>query len=163
MTAIDTLLKNKKAILEEWFKAIISSYPEEAMKFITSEKDRFLNPIGAVIAENIDTIFDFLMEEKHKDVATSGLESIIRVMAVQDIKPSKAISWGFYLKEILKKIWEKDHVYSPELDAIFQRIDMITLLAFDIYMQCRDDINRIRVKEQLAKKMGINFFSKEER
>jgi len=163
LTVTDTLLKNKKAILEEWFKAIISSYPEEAVKFITSEKDRFLNPIGAVIAENIDTIFDFLMEEKHKDVATSALESIIRVMAVQDMKPSKAISWVFYLKEILEKNLKKEDLYNPELYLIFHKIDDLMLLAFDLYMKCQEDIHRIRVKEQMAKKMGINFFSKEER
>ncbi len=133
------------------------------MKFITSEKDRFLNPIGNVISEGIDVIFDFLVDEKDKDIAINALEGIIRIMALQDIMPSKAVSWVFDLKEILKKKLEKDDVYSQELYAIFYKIDTLMLMAFDIYMQCKEDINRIRIKEQMAKTMGMDALRKVDR
>jgi len=161
LALIEILLKNKKDILKDLFDAIIFFYPKEAVKFLTHEKDRFLNPVGITISESIEIIFDFIMDKKDKDVAIGALESIIRIMAVYDLKPSEAISWVFQLKDVLKKHLKKDDSFSPELDPVFHRIDDLMLSGFDLYMKCKEDINRIRIKEQMVKNMGVDFFKRE--
>lgn len=144
MEIIFTLMERKKEILERWFEMIISIYQQEAITFIKTEKDRFLNPIGATISEGIDVIYDFIVEGKDKTLAIDALESIIKIMVLEDLNSDQIGSIMLHLKEILN---EEEEKYRVELGKIQNRIDEMIRLTFDIYMKCKENIERIRIKE----------------
>jgi len=132
---------------------VVSFYPKETIDFITNEKDRFLNPVGSIIKEGMAIIYDVIVEGKDKDGASSAIEGIMKIMAIEDVKPSTATSFGYFLKRILIERctpYLKDSKFLDELHALNNRIDEITLMAFDFYMGCKEQINQIRIKELMS-------------
>jgi len=167
------ITQNRKVILERCFNLITDTYPSETAQFLKQEKDRFKNPVGYNIKNGIETIFEELTGEMDSNKLNAALENIIKIMAVQDFSPSEAVGFVFLLKKTViettmggeyryKKVRdinsnesigeqrsrfkENESAIFEELFEIEQRIDRIALLAFDIYMQCRDKINEIKSK-----------------
>lgn len=146
----DILMKKRSDILGAWFNMVMDTYPPDAAAFYKTERDRFLNPIGYIVNEGLSLIYDGLIGGSETEDFTYNLERIIRVMAVQDCPPSRAISFVFLLKKILKEVIRGDNAKAisiEELDGLYDRIDGIALFSFDLYMGCREDINRIRMDE----------------
>ena len=80
----------------------------------------------------------------------SHLDSIIRIRAVQDFTPAQATAFILSLKKVLREYLAKelqDSRLAAEFTALETRIDQICLMAFDIYMQCREKVNQIRANE----------------
>jgi len=146
----EILSKKRSKIIKRWRDVIFDSYPDNSQRFLRKERDQFANPIGNVIYEEIEKIYDELVNEGDLDKITPGLEDIIRVRAVQDFKPSQAILFVLQLKKVIREEFKgrtlSDEL-SGELQALENRIDDIALLAFDIYSQCRQKIFDIRVHE----------------
>lgn len=145
------LMDNKKEILERWLNSIISFYPEGTITFILNEKDRFLNPIGSTISEGISIIFDFLVQGRDKNLATTALESIIKIMAVENTGVTYATSTVLSLKKILKEGYGQEDKHPDGLNDVYKRLDGLGHMAGELYRKCRDDINRIRIKELRAR------------
>lgn len=146
----DILMKKRSDILNTWFNMVMDTYPQDAAAFYKTERDKFLNPIGYIVNEGLGLIYDGLIGGSGTEDFTYNLERIIRVMAVQDLPPSQAISFVFMLKRILKEVIRKDNAKAisiEELDDLYDRIDRVALFSFDLYMGCREDINRIRIGE----------------
>lgn len=143
---IDTLLAEKKSkIIKKWRDAVIKSYPEEGQGFLKREKSQFANPVGLTISTEIETLYDEIISGDNTEKISSCLDSIIRIRAVQDFKPSQAVAFVLQLKQIIKEEVGNDH--SDEMRILDNRIDEITLLAFDVYSACRQKISEIRVNE----------------
>lgn len=143
---IDTLLAEKKSkIIKKWRDAVIKSYPEESHGFLKREKSQFANPVGLTISTEIETLYDEIISGDNTEKISSCLDSIIRIRAVQDFKPSQAVAFVLQLKQIIKEELGNDH--SDEMRILDNRIDEITLLAFDVYSACRQKISEIRVNE----------------
>lgn len=143
---IDKLLAEKKSkIIKKWRNAVIKSYPEDGQGFLKREKSQFANPVGLTISTEIETLYDEIISGDNTEKISSCLDSIIRIRAVQDFKPSQAVAFVLQLKQIIKKELGNDH--SDEMRILDNRIDEIALLAFDIYSACRQKISEIRVNE----------------
>jgi len=142
----DNLLAEKKSkIIKKWRNAIIESYPEDSQGFLKREKSQFANPVGLTISTEIETLYDEIISGDNTEKISSCLDSIIRIRAVQDFKPSRAVAFVLQLKQIIKEELGNDH--SDEMLILDNRIDEIALLAFDIYSACRQKISEIRVNE----------------
>jgi len=142
----DNLLAEKKSkIIKKWRNAIIESYPEDSQGFLKREKSQFANPVGLTISTEIETLYDEIISGDNTEKISSCLDSIIRIRAVQDFKPSRAVAFVLQLKQIIKEELGNDH--SDEMLILDNRIDEIALLAFDIYSACRQKIFEIRVNE----------------
>ena len=144
------LAQNKAPIVGRWLDLIFETYPDDARRFLTKQKDRFANPVGTTISKEIETLYDELIEGLETDRVSPLLDRIIRVRAVQDFSPSQAVNFVFLLKkainkEILGEILEDQ--LSEDLAIIESRIDDLALLAFDIYMNCREKLHDIRANE----------------
>jgi hypothetical protein len=143
---IDKLLAEKKSkIIKKWRDAIIKSYPEDSQGFLKREKSQFANPVGLTISTEIETLYDEIIGDDNTEKISSCLDSIIRIRAVQDFKPSQAVAFVLQLKQIIKEELGTDH--SDQTRILDNRIDEITLLAFDVYSACRQKISEIRVNE----------------
>ena len=144
--SIDKLLKEKKTkIIKKWRDAIIKSYPEDGQGFLKREKSQFANPVGLTISTEIETLYDEIIKGENTEKISSCLDSIIKIRAVQDFKPSQAVAFVLQLKQIIREELGTDH--SDEMRILDKRIDEVTLLAFDVYSACRQKISDIRVNE----------------
>ena len=144
--SIDKLLKEKKTkIIKKWRDAIIKSYPEDGQGFLKREKSQFANPVGLTISTEIETLYDEIIKGENTEKISSCLDSIIRIRAVQDFKPSQAVAFVLQLKQIIRE--ELGDGLADEMRILDKKIDEVTLLAFDVYSACRQKISEIRVKE----------------
>lgn len=148
---LKNLLSEKRAaILEEWFNIILESYPADTSNFLKQQKNRFANPVGAAISQGINGLFEELLSGKSSDEISPFLDNIIRIRAVQDFTPSKAVSFIFLLKKVIREELEKESLnkhLSDELAAFEAGIDAMAMQAFDIYMKCREKIYDIKANE----------------
>jgi hypothetical protein len=145
------LVERKSAILDEWFNSILATYPAETASFLKRKKDRFANPVGSTILAAMQGLLDEILGGGcNPDNISKYLDNIIRIRAVQDFAPSSAVSFVFALKRVIREELARepqDAALAEELLAFEGRIDQLSLLAFDVYSQCREKIYEIRVNE----------------
>ncbi len=150
------LLEQKKtAILQKWLSLILETYPADSARFLEREKDRFTNPVGSTIVQATREIYDGLLCGNPPDKMTASLDSIIRIRAVQDFPPSVAISFTLFLKKAVREVLSQEFLQGQTFSELLQfesRIDELTLLAFDIYTRCREQIFEIRLSEVKAQR-----------
>jgi hypothetical protein len=149
------LAKKKRAILEKWFHRIVETYPPDTSQFLKREKDPFANPVGSTILQGIDAVYEELLHGGSPEKFSSFLDRMIRIRAVQDFLPSTAIGFVFFLKRVIqeelgREVREKG--LGEELLDFERQIDDLALLAFDVYMQCREKIFEVRIREVKAEK-----------
>lgn len=150
MTLKDLLLQKKALILERWFDLILETYPAETSRSLHREKDRFVNPVGHTISREIEALYGELLADMNVDRLSSSLNDIIKIRSVQDFAPSQAIGFILLLKKAIREVLGSAIQEKPVVKEWLEfqsRIDQVALLAFDIYMNCREKICEIRVNE----------------
>jgi len=143
---------NRDRILDAWFRSIANTYPAETFKFLTEKKDKFANPMGSTYREALPAILDVLGgAEEEIAAASSAVRDIVRVRAIQDFTPSAAVAPFYYIKDLVREFvcdaTAKDPVPPKELDAFDARVNSLVFLAFDIYMECRETVWRVKYDE----------------
>ena len=144
------LSKKKKAILDEWRDRVAGTYPVDMQSLFRREGDPFANPVGSTISAGLGGLLDELLGEGDAQKVRSYLDLILRVRAVQDFSPSQALVFLPLLKGILRgEIGEEERQkrFQEEWLELESRIDGFLLLAFDIYMECREKIFQLRNQE----------------
>ena len=142
--------KKKKDILHHWFETTIQTYAPDTAQFYKGQKDRFANPVGNTTSEGLPNILDQLLNDFDSDVIKTYLDPIIRIRAVQDFTASQATAFVFKLKGVLRECLSdelQDDACLKELLAFESRIDQLSLMAFDLYMNCREKIYEIAANE----------------
>jgi len=147
---VDLLRKERAAILKKWLGHVLETYPEDTSRLLKGEKNPFANPVGAAIGEGLGGILDQLLAQAPDASLVPFLDRIIRIRAVQQFSPSVALAFVFQLKVIVgdllrREIHKKEH--EAEWAAFVSRMDRLALLAFDAYMQCREELFEIRAGE----------------
>lgn len=163
--ALDKLLKEKKSeILGLWRDRIFESYHPDARKFLQGERDRFNNPVGSSIKRETEAIYDGLLEKKEDSYFVQPMDNFIRIRSVQDFCPSEAVDFMYILKVSIREKCAGELNNAEDADEWLEfekQIDKLTFMAFDLYMNCREHINRIRVDE--IKKRSAMLFEKAQR
>jgi hypothetical protein len=152
---IEILLDQRKtAIVKKWFDQVIETYPADTYRFLKKEKDPFANPVGQTVLRGLEAIFDTLLKGPDTDTISSFLDPIIRIRAVQNFTPSKSVSFIYFLKKIIRdnlaKDMGKDPALAAELLALETTVDDLALIAFDIYMECREKIYELKTHQEKA-------------
>lgn len=144
----ELLMDRKKDVVGEWLQKTLQAYPESAGRFLTWERDPFRNPVGHTLKEGLAALFDLLARGDATCDARPVLDSIVRIRAVQDFTASQAVGFLFPLKQILRSHFQDDLPRGHrELDDLDCRIDELALLAFDLFMECRQRIYQIKADE----------------
>ncbi len=156
---LEHLLPQKRAaILERWFQLVLETYPTETSGFLKQENDRFANPVGYTISQELETLYDELLQEMNSDKLAACLDNIIRIRAVQDFSPSQTIALIFLLKKAIREELASEITENRVFEELLKfesRIDKLVLLAFDIYMKCREKVFEIRVNEVKAERERV--------
>jgi hypothetical protein len=137
-------LQTQEAIAHRWRAAIIQTYPGLTAEFLRQEKDPFRNPVGAALREGIPRLVAELFGAMDPGKVSEALEGIVRIRAIQDFSPKQAVGFVFELRDILR-----DVVRAPEvpLGELYKRIDEMALVAFDVFMRCREQVYEVRLRE----------------
>jgi len=160
------LVEKREAVLEKWFEAIVKTYPRQTSEFLAKQKDRFRNPIGFSIEHAIGPIYDQIVTEMDTEDLLAALDGIVRIRSVQEFSPSGAVAFVFELKSIVREVLgdlSRDPERRDELSDIDLRVDRVALLAFDKYVECREQLFKIRTDEirKQSIKLMERFNSKE--
>jgi hypothetical protein len=148
----ELLNRRKKFVIGKWFDAVLETYPEDARKFLGDHKQKFTNPVGASIFEGVEGVYQRLIDgaDLESSEFSEFLDRIIRIRAIQQFSPSQALGFLFPLKAVIREVLEKENVadsVGSELFELEQRIDRLALLSFDKYMECRERLFEIRIRE----------------
>ena len=157
MDLLEHLARKKSAVIKQWFERLMATYPADTAQFLRSQKDAFANPVGQNSFQSLDGIFEHILKDFDPNTAKSIIDPVIRIRAIQDFTPSKAIGFVFDLKEILKDMTPEDAA-DPKgqkaMAGLFRRIDKLGLLAFDVYMECREKIYDLKANEMRARTLS---------
>jgi len=129
-------------ILNRWLERTLECHSEETIRFLGAEKDPFRNPVGHTLRENLGVLLEQVLGEMVPEPVQAALQNIIRIRAVQDLTPSKAVQFVFQLRPILREL----HA-TVNHEALDDRIDELGLWAFEEYARCREHIADLRISE----------------
>jgi hypothetical protein len=133
----------RRAIVEQWFARAAETYPSQTARFLMGEKDQFRNPVGHALRDGLAILLQQLLGDMDLAHIEPALDAIVRIRAVQDFPPSQAVGFVFLLKQILREL-----PAGEEVAGLDRRIDQLALMAFDKYMQCREQVAQIRAEER---------------
>ena len=130
----------------------VETYPPDTRKFLKNQTNRFANPVGWSISEGMSLVLDALVsgEGLESEEVRQFLDGIIRIRAVQDFSPAEAVDFVFLLKLVTREVIRaelRNERLVLELLGFESRIDKLGLLAFTIYVQCREKILELRANE----------------
>jgi RsbRD-like negative regulator of sigma factor len=146
---LDNLTKSHtKEIIDEWFRSIIETYPDEAVKYFLKDSNKFGNPVGYNISVEINIVFEQLIEFEDNDKLLKAIENLMRIRAVQDMQAAQAAGIFTPLKKVMQKILEVDSGKNvQEYIEMCSRIDYATSLAFNSYVAMVRKIYEIKSNE----------------
>ena len=128
-------------ITERWVERTMATYPAEMLSFMNNEKDQFRNPVGHTLQENLTRLVRELLGAMDKQAIAIALDALIRMRAVQSFSPSEAVRFVFELRTAASE------TFGTVPESLQSRIDELALMAFDIYMACREQIFELRARE----------------
>jgi hypothetical protein len=146
----EILNKKKASIVHNWTELIFNSYPAEAVNFLSTKKNQFSNPIGYTVTTNAEKIFDELINDCDFERIKLLLDDIIKIRAVQSFPPSQAVYFLLNLKKAIRdecKAELLDKSVSDELSNFELLIDKMLIIGFELYMEAREKVFKIRVNE----------------
>jgi len=148
MELTEALSIKKKDILSLWIERTLDSYT--APGFFKSSKDPFANPVGVNIAGGLTALFELLLTNAEPSAYRVPLDQVVRIRAVQEFTPSQAMAPFLELKWVIKQVFSNHKDTQPlmrMLDTLDCEIDRMTLSAFDIFSECREQLYRNRIRE----------------
>lgn len=142
---LEALAAQKSAIVKAWLGRTLQTYPEQSSRFLSQETDPFRNPVGQTLAATFPALFDQLVEGVDAATLFRLLDPIVRIRAVQDFSAAQAVAFIFVLKRVVREALPG----GPDgegLATVEDRIDEMALVAFDLFMTCREQIYEIKAK-----------------
>ena len=118
--------------------------------FFKQAKDQFANPVGANIRAGLTKIFQLIATEADQQDFADPLDQVVRIRAVQEFTPAQAVEPLFELKWVVKQVFSADEncrSLLSELAPFDRDVDRVVLMAFDMYMNCRDRLYQARIRE----------------
>lgn len=147
----DLLSQHKDRVLKRWSDFVVQSYSADARQFLSGQKNRFANPVGASIHEGLAGLYEGLLrgDDLKPEGIAEPLDKLVRIRAVQEFSPSQALEFIFFLKQAVRETLHQQLQTETQEELVRweARIDKVALLAFDLYMQCCKTVFEIRCNE----------------
>jgi hypothetical protein len=159
---LQTLLTEQKAyILEQWGKQLLATYSPDAARIFGKQKDRFANPIGYNVKAGLAELYEALTGGEEPSLGRQ-VENLIKVRAVQQFLPSEAVAFVFLFKQIVREFARNLEVEldGESLQQLDNRIDRVALQVFDLYMESRERLHQVRIRELEANRHILTDLAK---
>lgn len=150
MTLRQLLRKKRDAIARSWLEGILATYPGNSAAIFARQKDRFANPVGHSLRVGSEGILDAVLDHGDIEEVQKHLREIIKIRAIQQFAPSRAVGFVLQLKELFRTGLggaAADPEFSEELAELDAQVDRIALIAFDTYVECREQVYELRINE----------------
>ncbi|MDH3348443.1 MAG: RsbRD N-terminal domain-containing protein [Desulfobulbaceae bacterium] len=147
MHLLESLENYRDKIVSLWVERTLDGY---SSGFFKKSKDLFANPVGVNIKQGLTELFQLLITDADPDAYRNPLDKIVRIRAVQDFAPSQALAPILELKWVVRQVFSSVKEERPlvsEMDAFDCNIDRAALMAFDIYIECRERLYQTRINE----------------
>jgi hypothetical protein len=146
---LDEALKNNtEKIVNRWVEYTLSTYKSSA--FFLKENDQFANPVGGNTRQALQKLFALLVNNADPKEFTQPLEQIIKIRSVQEFTASQAVAPIHAVKHVTREILAADKETRGLVNDLYDfefAVDLAVLAAFDIFMQCRERLYQVRIKE----------------
>jgi len=129
-------------ILERWIGTLADSHPQMSAYLLAPKPEPFRNPVGYAVRTSLAELWRQLQGDMDPQAIDSALDVVVRIRAVQDLSATEAVGFIVRLRPILRQVSAKS-----EFASLDDRIDQLTLVAFDKYVQCRDQLRTARLHE----------------
>jgi hypothetical protein len=157
MVLRELLVERQAALCQRWLDAILAEYGEQTAVRWRRERDPFANPIGHTLATGLPEILRSVAAGGEPGAgAVSALEAIVRIRAVQDLAPSRAVGFVAGLREAIRAELAAElasGAHAADLAEVDGRIERMVALAFDAYVGVREQVFRLR-QEELKRSVG---------
>jgi RsbT co-antagonist protein rsbRD N-terminal domain len=140
--------QKRAAVVQQWLAVAIRDYPPATAQFLVQERDLFRNPVGTALREGIPLLVEELFEGMDAQKVAQALEGIVRIRAVQGFSPRRALEFVFKLKKVLRDELSVSSEIAGELDS---RADEMALIAFELFVRCREQLYELRLGEAKRK------------
>ena len=143
----EILAEKRRRILDVWIARTLSGY--KSPTFFLQARDPFANPVGALIRDGLEQVFDLLLREAEDEAFVRPLDQVLRIRAVQAFSPSQAVVPFLELKWAAREeLGELEPGPLARQLAEFEcAAERVALTAFDLYCRCREELYRGRLKE----------------
>ena len=145
MSSAHALAGKKKEILKNWVQTTVDSYPTDTARILKNQQDPFANPVGQTTYQSLEALLDVLITGAGREALKVALDPVVRIRAVQTFTPSKATTFVFALKQILRDLLAIEP--GAQMDALDRQIDEMAMAAFDVFMECREKIYELKATE----------------
>lgn len=138
----------REKIVNKWVDYTLSTYTSS--EFFMREKNKFSNPIGASVRDALDRLFVLLSQGADPDEFRGPVEQIIRLRAVQEFTPAQAVAPLNAVKHITREELAGDKERSVFIKDLYDfefAVDLAVLAAFDIYVESRERLYKVRIAE----------------
>ena len=150
MTLKDLLAEKKEIILQRWLNRVLEAYPPDTRRFFRENKSPYSNPVGFTLRKGMEGIIAQVLHPLSEEHARAILEPVMKVRAVENLPPSRGVDFILSLREVLSEIVReekrKDFLGQEWLD-LNSRINRLALLGMNLYSECREKVNQLRIKE----------------
>ena len=147
MTITELCEKHREDLLPKWVERFFATYPLDSVGFLRSSGDPFSNPVGRITHEATALLYDSIAgKDANPERVKAALGELVRVRAVQDFNPSRALGPLYLLKSLIREKALAQNL-CRELLELESRVDALALLAFDLYAEDREKVFTIRVEE----------------
>ncbi len=142
------LAEIQEATIAAWVERVLDTYIEpHALK---SQKNNIANPVGTTIADGLRSLYVGLRKGEPVADLVPAIDGIVRIRAVQDFTPAQAVGFLFELKTLIRRSLAKRRdlaVSASVLEQIDAWVDEAALTGFNVYMSCREQLFKVRLKE----------------
>jgi len=138
----------RETIVGKWVDYTLSTYTSS--DFFKRERDKFANPIGASVREALDSLFVLISKGADPAEFKEPIEKLIKIRAVQEFTPAQAVAPLNAVKHITREVLAADKdraVFVKDLYDFEFSVDLAVLAAFDIYMESRERLYKVRIAE----------------
>jgi hypothetical protein len=128
-------------ILEAWRDHVLATYAPQSERHLRGKR----GPIGEIIARCTSAVVDGFLARAPRENLEADLDELIRLRAVQEFSPTRSVGFVFALKDALREALSGD-VGTDDLAALDRRVDELALVAFDLFVRCREKVFDLRAK-----------------
>lgn len=165
MSITELCNEQRAALLPRWTELFFAAYPLSSPGFLRTQTDPFANPVGRIVRDSLPVLYDAVAgNDADPDAVTHALADLVRLRAVQDMPPAKAIGPVFLLKTLLREVVLPEVLRMTSGDtgdngdngpaahlneylAAESRVDSLGLMALDLYAGDREKVFNLRVEE----------------
>lgn len=152
MSTEDMLSARRDTAIQKWSDAVFATYPFETTGFIRTRRDQFANPVGHATRAAGEAIYDAITgQDVDMDKVQAAVADLIRIRAVQDLKPEQAIGVLYLYKSVLRELFLADMLAAGDIRSFLDmedRLDSLCLVAFNAYLADREKVYAERVAQQ---------------